>query len=258
MGNGRTFAGGRALLFLLVASSLLGAPPLYGQSEEPERWLHEGVELRKRGDDQAALALFSRAVAATGWPRAYAQLGLAEQALGLWVEADEHLQIALAADQDPWIARNLPALLAAARYVAEHVGALEVTGTRDAALTINGRSVGTLPLAGPLRFTAGTVVIEARRSGYVTEIRAVTLAPGGLTHERFQLLPLPPPTPPPTPLAADHVPARRPIYGRWWLWTAVGAVGVAALTVGLAVGLSARGNGRTLPDFGPNAAALRY
>jgi hypothetical protein len=248
---------------LLVAGILLGAPPLHAQSEEPERWLHEGVELRKQGDDRAALALFSRAVAATGWPRAYAQLGLAEQALGLWVEADEHLHTALAATEDPWIARNRPALEEATRYVGEHVGTLEMTGTPNAAMTINGRSVGTLPLAGPLRLPIGTVIVEARRSGYVAEIRAVTLAPGAVMHESFELS-LVPPAAPPAPAAsmpqptAEHITARRPIYRRWWLWTAVGAVGIAALTIGLAVGLSPRGNGRTLPDFGPNASALRF
>lgn len=40
--------------------------------------------------------------------------------------------------------------------------------------------------------------------------------------------------------AAPPAPARRPLYRRWWLWTAVGA-GAAALAVGLGVGLSRPG-----------------
>lgn len=56
-------------------------------------------------------------------------------------------------------------------------------------------------------------------------------------------------TPPPAP------PPRAPIYRRWWLWTAVAAVVVAA-GVGVALGLSLGENTSfqpTLPPFGPGA-----
>jgi hypothetical protein len=72
----------------------------------------------------------------------------------------------------------------------------------------------------------------------------------------------PQPKPAPLPLPAGAQPSSRraavagsprptPLYRRWWLWTAVGAVTVGT-AVGLAVGLSApHGFSSTLPDFGP-------
>ena len=51
---------------------------------------------------------------------------------------------------------------------------------------------------------------------------------------------------------------RRPIWRRWWFWTALG--GAAAVGVGLGVGLGARGGGAsfspTLPAFGPGGQSL--
>lgn len=43
---------------------------------------------------------------------------------------------------------------------------------------------------------------------------------------------------------AESTPAYAPVYKRWWLWTAVGAVAVVGLGVGLGVGLS---QGRSTP-----------
>jgi tetratricopeptide (TPR) repeat protein len=78
----------------------------------------------------------------------------------------------------------------------------------------------------------------------------------------------PPPTAPPVAPAvaasgAVATPAvtatKRPLWRRWWLWTAVG--GVAALGIGLGVGLGTRTSGAgsfmpTLPPFGPSGQAL--
>jgi hypothetical protein len=55
-------------------------------------------------------------------------------------------------------------------------------------------------------------------------------------------------------------PARRPIYRRWWLWTAVG-VAAAAVAVGVGVGVTHASGGfqPTLHDFsGGHAALVRW
>ncbi len=64
----------------------------------------------------------------------------------------------------------------------------------------------------------------------------------------------PPPTQPAptvatTPAVTETAPPpRTPVYKRWWLWTAVGAVAAVGVGVGLGVGLSAHGtSGNTLP-----------
>jgi tetratricopeptide (TPR) repeat protein len=43
--------------------------------------------------------------------------------------------------------------------------------------------------------------------------------------------------------------ATQPITRQWWFWTAVGAVAVAAVTTGLAVGLAPRPTPTTFPDL---------
>src|SRR6185436_15085240 len=65
-----------------------------------------GMALRKRGNDEASLPVFQRAYDLSHSARAAAQLGFAEQALGLWPDAERHVSEALRADRDPWIARN--------------------------------------------------------------------------------------------------------------------------------------------------------
>jgi hypothetical protein len=180
------------------------------QPADPEEWLRQGVALRKEGKDEAAYALFQRAVAASPTPRAYAHLGAAEQALGRWVDADEHLRAALAATDDPWIVRYRIALEEAARYVGGHIGLLEVAGTSGTELTVNGRLAGRLPLAQPLRLPAGPVAIEARLPGLATVVRVTNLPPGGTARELFEIqrpvaaAPLPPPTPAPRPLGRSR------------------------------------------------------
>jgi len=76
----------------------------------------------------------------------------------------------------------------------------------------------------------------------------------------------PPPASTSTSLAATveaerpaAAPPARPIWRRWWLWTAIG--GVAAIGIGVGVGLGTRSSGSgsfmpTLPAFGPGGQSL--
>lgn len=113
--------------------------------------LRRGVELRRQGDDAAALAAFTAAYAALPDARAAAQLATTHQALGHWVEADRLLGEALAAASDPWIVRGTrAALAAAAAEIARHLGTLDVVGeTVGAEALLDGRVVGRLPARGP-------------------------------------------------------------------------------------------------------------
>jgi tetratricopeptide (TPR) repeat protein len=82
-----------------------------------------------------------------------------------------------------------------------------------------------------------------------------TLAPGE---------PKPAPAPPPAPAPAPPTQVtsktdRKPVYKRWWLWTAVG-VGAAAVAVGLGVGLTVgrQTTSPTLGTFGPGALTVEF
>src|SRR5262245_3460612 len=92
----------RILLALAVVAVVSGSA--FAASEAD--LLGEGVELRRRGKDAEALEKFQQAHQISGSPRAKAQMGFAEQALGRWVPAYEHLQASLQATADPWIGKN--------------------------------------------------------------------------------------------------------------------------------------------------------
>ena len=72
-------------------------------ADDEEALIRRGVELRKRGDDRAALQELQRAYQVAKSPRAAAQLGFAEQALAMWPQAETHVSESLRARDDPWI-----------------------------------------------------------------------------------------------------------------------------------------------------------
>lgn len=95
----------RMFAALYVSALLLIAAPqlALGQAQSPDQLIEAGVAARRGGDDERALVLFTQAWASGHSPRARAQMGLAEQALGKFVDAEAHLSEALAAPGDAWI-----------------------------------------------------------------------------------------------------------------------------------------------------------
>jgi tetratricopeptide (TPR) repeat protein len=155
---------------------------------EADAALKRGVELRRRGDDAQALIEFQRAYAWYRSPRALAQIGFAEQALGRWHDAEEHLGQALADTDDAWIRRNRATIEQSRAVVAAHLGSLEVLGSPEGAeLRVDGRLVGRLPMARPFRVAAGNVGVELRADGYLPSSRPVAITAGQLSRETITL-----------------------------------------------------------------------
>jgi len=95
----------RLLRALLTAAlACLAARPARAQ-EQPEALIRQGVELRRHNQDALAQGYFKRAYAIAHTPRAAAQLGLVEQALGSFIDAEQHLTEALE-NPDPWVDQN--------------------------------------------------------------------------------------------------------------------------------------------------------
>jgi hypothetical protein len=172
----------RACAFALLVVSMFGASA--ASAEDADGLIKRGVELRRAGDDQAALEQFRRAYDLAPSPRALAQMGLAEQALSRWVDGEAHLAKALEAAQDPWIGKYRDTLQSSRAEIARHLGWLVVTGgPAGAQLRLDGRLAGTLPLDHPLRLPAGTITLDALAEGHVLATRAVTVRPGETTNE---------------------------------------------------------------------------
>ena len=78
---------------------------------EAEELIRQANEFRRRGEDQKALPLLKQAYEAARSPRTAAQFGLAELALGYWVEAEGHLEEALTVGaRHPFVDKNRGAL----------------------------------------------------------------------------------------------------------------------------------------------------
>jgi hypothetical protein len=111
---------------------------------------------------------------------------LAEQALGQWVHAEAHLNAALRAADDPWIAARVTPLRAALAKVQQHLGSLVVVANVPGGqLSINEEHVGELPLA-PLRVVAGKVVVEVRWKDQPPFRETIDVPAGGTVTERIQ------------------------------------------------------------------------
>src|SRR5262249_41758587 len=156
--------------------------------EDAEELLQKGIELRRAGHDAEALDVFKRANELAPSPRARAQLGLAEQALGRWVAAEGDIAAALAVAGDPWIAKNHAVLERALTVVRDHVGQLLVMGTpADAVVLVNGERMGALPMAAPVTVAAGEVLVTVEARGFVSISRKVMVTAHQLVRETIDL-----------------------------------------------------------------------
>lgn len=158
-------------------------------ASEAEALITKGVELRETGRDDEALAVFRQALAKSPSPRARAQVGLAEQALGMWVLAETDLSAALAVEGDPWIAKNRGALEGALAVVRRRVSTLEVRGAENADVYVDGVKLGAG--TGPFRVEAGRRTLEVRGQGFQPTARMVELPPGGIARETVTLVAVP-------------------------------------------------------------------
>jgi tetratricopeptide (TPR) repeat protein len=157
-----------------------------------EALLQRGIELRKSGRDRQALADFERAFSLSGSGRALAQMALAEQALGLWREAHEHLQKALMRSEDQWLAEHRATLETAAIEIASQLGSLEISCNVDgAAVHLDGVLLGETPLPRPVPLVAGANVILVSKPGYFDIARQVNIDLGRLSRLNVVLTPNP-------------------------------------------------------------------
>ena len=180
---GRGFAGRGftriAFGAVVVATAVSSQAARAAGGDDAEKLIRHGVELRKQHDDEGAARAFQQAYDQVHSPKAAAQLGLAEQALGRWEDAERHVSESLRAASDPWIAKNRATLDDALQTIEEHLGRIEVLGDPEGAeVSVNGRTIGKLPLSDAVRVSAGQVDVELRARGYVAAQRTLAIVGG--------------------------------------------------------------------------------
>lgn len=271
------------VLMVAVAVALVSAAPVHaGAEDEAERLIQKGVALRREGKDFDAAGLFEKAYGLARTPRAAAQLGLVEQALGRWADAELHLNEALAAGQDPWIKKNRSTLMTSLGVVEEHVGAIELRGEPTGAdVVVNGRSRGQLPLAGLVRVAEGFVEIEISARDFVTAKRTLQVTGGSIQQLYVKLdrvaqvstVAPPPPARDEPAVAVSRADAESTEgSGPWLRYAGFAAGGVGVLGVATGVYMSMRvqqleddvanapdpATDRALRDDGERAATLQW
>jgi len=192
-------------LALLVAS--LTSPSARGEGGEASL-MEKGIQLRREHRDAEALAIFRRAHSANPTPRALAQIALAEQALGQWVEAERDLRTALNAVDDDWIANHRAALTEELDTLGNHLGTLTVkANSATGVVSLNGVKVGELPLTS-VRVPSGSLRIEVVSPGYHPAVRIIQVGAGAVVSEELRLTELEK-SPPPAALEPDSGAAGR-------------------------------------------------
>jgi len=218
-----------ALACVLAIPAAHAAGPDAAPSSEAAQLIDRALDLREAGNDREALPLLQRAVSLDPSPRARAQLALGQQALGEWVEAERGLASVLESRDDAWVQRNHPALEGALVTVRRQLGWLEVeANVPGAQVTLNGVSVGTLPLAGEIRVAAGVVPLKVLAPGYSPVVRLVQIAGGEHAREVLMLQP----EAMVSPATAARPDAPTPESGKTLAWTVLVGSGVA-LTGGI-------------------------
>ncbi|MDB4995407.1 MAG: uncharacterized protein JWM74_2839 [Myxococcaceae bacterium] len=202
-----------AALSIAVAVAIATSPVHAQSAAEADKAIAHGVELREKGKDEEALDEFRRAYSLQPSPKARAQMALAEQALGMWVLAEEHLREALRSVEDPFVAKHKAALTSALATIGQHLGSLEIRGEAPGAeVFIDGAKAGTLPFREPKRVEAGMRNLEVRSPGFYPVSRVVRVPAGETARETIELhAQRPNDTPsdkPPVPAAGSAPPER--------------------------------------------------
>jgi len=179
------------LVSWLLASLVVISPARRAAAQTADEALaDEGYALREQGKDGEALAKFRQAEALRPLPRYLAQVALAEQALGRWTEAYEHLKRAMSAEDDAWINSRGEPLRAALATIEAELGQLEIQcNVSGATVRVSGREAGVTPLQEPLQVAAGSVAVEVAAPGYVSVTQVITVHRGALSRAELALVP---------------------------------------------------------------------
>ena len=203
--------------------------------------IDRGIGHMRHDEYEDALREFLAARALAPSPRATAEVGLAEHALGRLPAAERHLNEALSATDDRWVRSRRRDLEASLKEVASHLGTLDVQGFPPGGeIRIEGQLVGALPLRRPLRWPRGSVTVEVTAAGFQPFAKAVEVQPGQLVAMWAELrdLRVPPPAAPPAeaspsqngPVALPSSPVNPSRTLRWGSWSSViGGVAAAGL-----------------------------
>lgn len=255
------FAPRKLLIAPIIAVLLWSLIPVHGRAQptaepaEYQKLVDDAIEEYRARNFPEARSLFIRAHTLFPNARAARGLGMTEFELRNYGDCIAALERALASSVRPLegtLRTETEALLARAEsFVARIRIDAEPASTE---VSLDGTMV-TLPEDRVLMLSVGDHLLEFRASGHASERRAVKVKGGEEETLQIKLAKIESPSPSPiatAPLSSEPS-ERRPLYKNAWLWT---GIGVAALAVGLGVGLT-RGGTETLAPIAADPIATK-
>ncbi len=209
MRRGNRVAVFAALLVVAAASTKARA------AEDPEALIRDGIELRRHGEDAKAHGYFQRAYDVGHTPRAAAQLGLVNQALGFNLEAEHYLTEALQT-QDPWVLSHRNILEKSRQTVRARLGRIEVRGLpSDATAAWAGQAAQPVPNNNVLWVVPGKVTLTFAAPNHTPVTKETSVGPGESVTVEIEMPAVPQPVaaqpaPAPEPAAAAAPPTQTP------------------------------------------------
>jgi len=165
----------RSLLLAVMLIGLVASRPADAGDDAATDLLREGLKLRREHRNEEAIDAFTRAYALAPSPIALAQIALAEQAAGRWLDAERDLAAATHDPTDPWVARHKGALDDAAQTIAQHLAWLTVRSpTTAASATLDGKAIA---MGVEIRVLAGAAELVVSADGYASATRTWTIEP---------------------------------------------------------------------------------
>jgi hypothetical protein len=178
----------RASFISVLLLGLVVAPVAAADDSPGRALLRQGIALRRQGRNDEALAVFETANRLEPSPCASAQIGLAQEALGEWIQGESALNAALAWPDDPWIRRHREVLEGAVKAAAAHIGWLQVEADAPhAEVVIAG--VATPASAGEIRLQEGPFSVVVQAPGYQSVRETVIVRPGEVARVAVTLEP---------------------------------------------------------------------
>jgi hypothetical protein len=211
----------RIALLATAFSVVLAFAPTFAHAEDPENLIHQGVELRRKGQDARAEGYFRRAYQLAATPRTAAQLGLVELALMEYSDADAHLTEALTS-RDAWVNEHRKSLEDSRASAREKlVRVVIVSAPSGTTFATEGGESKPLPPDATVFLGPGPATIQLAAPGRKPTVIRVEGAPGE-TRKITVDMPAPPPepakaappltSPPPAPSAPEETtPAETPV-----------------------------------------------
>lgn len=191
-----------AAVVVVAVTAAAPAPARAAESDDPERLIKRGNDLRRQGDNIRAFGYLQRAHELAGTPRTGAQLGLCEQALGRFADAETHLTAALSTN-DAWVDANRAGLEASRSVARKKLGKIQLTGAPPGTTVAIGAAAPVkLPADGALWVTPGATNLALEAPGFRPATRATQVSEGGTATVAAGLTPVAAATVTPVPAVA--------------------------------------------------------